>query len=80
MCRAGQLVCLFGLTFFSLTQRLQVCNKYMPASKVLIGVDLDRINPIAGAITLEQDITTVECYNEINKHLMGATVDVYAIY
>jgi 23S rRNA U2552 (ribose-2'-O)-methylase RlmE/FtsJ len=49
----------------------------MPASKVLIGVDLDRINPIAGAITLEQDITTNECYNEINKHLMGATVDVY---
>lgn len=55
---------------------LQVASKFMPASKVLIGVDLDKIQPIPNTITLEQDITTVQCFNEINKHLSGATVDV----
>lgn len=57
---------------------MQVCTKYMPASKVLIGVDLDKIAAIPGAISLENDITTVSCYNEINNHLSGALVDVYA--
>jgi 23S rRNA U2552 (ribose-2'-O)-methylase RlmE/FtsJ len=49
----------------------------MPVSRVLIGVDLDKIAPIPGAITMEQDITTNECYTEINKHLSGSAVDVY---
>lgn len=70
----------FVLPLISHFFRMQVCTKYMPASKVLIGVDLDKIAPIPGAISLENDITTVSCYNEINNHLSGALVDVYANY
>eukprot|EP01127_Copromyxa_protea_P012981 TRINITY_DN3435_c0_g1_i1.p1 TRINITY_DN3435_c0_g1~~TRINITY_DN3435_c0_g1_i1.p1 ORF type:complete len:903 (-),score=340.01 TRINITY_DN3435_c0_g1_i1:84-2792(-) len=55
---------------------LQVCAKYMPANKVLIGVDLDKIKPIPGVITFVGDITTVQCKNEIQKHTNGALADV----
>lgn len=48
----------------------------MPANKVLIGVDLDKIKPIPGAITFTADITTVACRNELNKLTNGQLADV----
>jgi 23S rRNA U2552 (ribose-2'-O)-methylase RlmE/FtsJ len=37
---------------------LQVCQKYMPVSSLIIGMDLLPIRPIRGVTTIQQDITT----------------------
>src|SRR6476661_4219450 len=40
---------------------LQVANKYMPVSSMLIGVDLLPIKPVRGAVTIQCDITSAQC-------------------
>ena len=48
---------------------LQVCQKSMPASSVIIGVDLDPIRPIPGCTTIVADITTGRCRQLIANEL-----------
>eukprot|EP01126_Amoeba_proteus_P048581 TRINITY_DN5627_c0_g1_i10.p1 TRINITY_DN5627_c0_g1~~TRINITY_DN5627_c0_g1_i10.p1 ORF type:complete len:890 (-),score=254.32 TRINITY_DN5627_c0_g1_i10:305-2974(-) len=55
---------------------LQVCSKYMPVSRLLIGVDLDKIKPIPNAVTFVADITTPQCRNELTKLTEGFPADV----
>jgi AdoMet-dependent rRNA methyltransferase SPB1 len=55
---------------------LQVATKYMPVSRLIIGVDLNPIKPIPNVITFVQDITTAKCKSELNLHLKGSQADV----
>lgn len=48
---------------------LQVCQKYMPVSSIIIGVDLVKIPPLHNVITLQEDITTGKCRKAIEKEL-----------
>lgn len=54
----------------------QVASKYMPMSSLLVGVDLDRIQPIKNAITLQEDITTARCRKELRRVLTTWDADV----
>ena len=40
---------------------LQVAQKYMPMSSLIVGVDLAPIKPIRGCTTFVDDITTQSC-------------------
>eukprot|EP00484_Ammonia_sp_Unknown_P029803 CAMPEP_0197051364 /NCGR_PEP_ID=MMETSP1384-20130603/26045_1 /TAXON_ID=29189 /ORGANISM="Ammonia sp." /LENGTH=946 /DNA_ID=CAMNT_0042483917 /DNA_START=24 /DNA_END=2864 /DNA_ORIENTATION=- len=53
----------------------QVAAKYMPLSSQIIAVDLVKMKPVAGCVTIEADITTQKCRFEIKKHLHGHEVD-----
>lgn len=55
---------------------LQVASKYMPISKVIIGVDLAAIKPIEGVKTIQADITGEKCRSELKKELKGWKADV----
>jgi AdoMet-dependent rRNA methyltransferase SPB1 len=56
---------------------LQVASKYMPVSgRLIVGVDLAPIKPIPNVITLQEDITTAKCKNELKKHFKDRKVDV----
>jgi AdoMet-dependent rRNA methyltransferase SPB1 len=55
---------------------LQVATKFMPVSRLIIGVDLHPIKPIPNVITCVQDITTAKCKSELNLHLKGSRADV----
>lgn len=48
----------------------------MPASKTIIGVDLDPIKPIPNVITFVNDITTQSCRMEIKKQIKNAKAEV----
>jgi len=55
---------------------LQVAQKYMPVSSLIIGVDLLPIRPIRGVTTIQQDITTEGCKKAIKQELQSWDVDV----
>ncbi|XP_015058566.1 putative rRNA methyltransferase [Solanum pennellii] len=46
---------------------MQVAVKHVPVGSLVIGVDLDPIRPIRGAISVQQDITTPKCRSTIKK-------------
>ncbi|PHU19893.1 hypothetical protein BC332_11044 [Capsicum chinense] len=46
---------------------MQVAVKHVPVGSFVIGVDLDPIRPIRGAISVQHDITTPKCRSIIKK-------------
>ncbi|XP_060197977.1 uncharacterized protein LOC132626953 [Lycium barbarum] len=46
---------------------MQVAVKHVPVGSLVIGVDLDPIRPIRGAISVQEDITTPKCRSTIKK-------------
>ncbi|XP_015055767.1 adoMet-dependent rRNA methyltransferase spb1-like [Solanum pennellii] len=46
---------------------LQVVVKKVPVGSLVIGVDIDPIRPIAGAISLQEDITTAKCKSTLKR-------------
>jgi AdoMet-dependent rRNA methyltransferase SPB1 len=56
---------------------MQVASKTAPKQCLIIGVDLDPIKPIPNCISIQQDITTKKCLDEIrnySKHLKADVV------
>lgn len=54
----------------------QVAAKYMPASSIIIGIDLLPIRPIRGVKTFQCDITTVKCRQIIKQEMQSWQADV----
>jgi 23S rRNA U2552 (ribose-2'-O)-methylase RlmE/FtsJ len=46
---------------------LQVAQKYMPMSSLIVGVDLAPIKPIRGCTTFVDDITTQSCRAQLKR-------------
>ncbi|XP_004248814.1 uncharacterized protein [Solanum lycopersicum] len=46
---------------------LQVVVKKVPVGSLVIGVDIDPIRPVAGAISLQEDITTAKCKSTLKR-------------
>lgn len=55
---------------------LQVAEKYMPVSSVIVGVDLVPIRAIPNVTTIQDDITTGSCRAKLKKELMTWKADV----
>ncbi|PVV04610.1 hypothetical protein BB560_000887 [Smittium megazygosporum] len=55
---------------------LQVAQKYMPSSSIILGVDLVPIKPIPNVITFTEDITTDKCRSVLKQNLMNWEADV----
>lgn len=49
---------------------MQVAVERVPVGSLVLGIDLVRIAPIRGAVSIEQDITKSECKARIKK-IMG---------
>lgn len=56
---------------------LQVASKFMPVSSQIVGVDIVPIKPIRNVITLQNDITTEKCRQELKKQLHTAKADIF---
>ncbi|KAE8911681.1 pre-rRNA processing protein [Phytophthora fragariae] len=54
----------------------QVAAKYMPASSIILGIDLLPIRPIRGVKTFQCDITTVRCRQIIKQEMQSWQADV----
>lgn len=57
-------------------RRLQVAQKYMPVSSLIIGVDLVPIRAIPHVITHAEDITTAKCRSVLKKDMGKHKADV----
>lgn len=55
---------------------LQVAQKYMPVSSVIVGVDLVPIRPIQNVISIQDDITTGSCRTKLKKELKTWKADI----
>ena len=55
---------------------LQVAQKYMPVSSIIVGIDLVPIKPIHNVITFQSDITTQNCRQQMKKELKTWKADV----
>lgn len=55
---------------------LQVAEKYMPVSSVIVGVDLVPIRAIPNVTTIQDDITMGSCRAKLKKELMTWKADV----
>lgn len=54
---------------------MQVCQKYMPMSSLIIGVDLDPIRKVKNCIGLQEDITTQKCRDALKREMHGWKAD-----
>ncbi|KAF0701291.1 Aste57867_8220 [Aphanomyces stellatus] len=54
----------------------QVAAKYMPASSIILGIDLLPIRPIRGVKTYQCDITTARCRQIIKQEMQSWSADV----
>jgi AdoMet-dependent rRNA methyltransferase SPB1 len=54
----------------------QVAAKYMPASSIILGIDLLPIRPIRGVKTYQCDITTPRCRQIIRQEMQNWNADV----
>lgn len=46
---------------------MQVCVERVPVGSLVVGVDLDPIRPIRGAIALQEDITDAKCRSAVKR-------------
>lgn len=46
---------------------MQVCVERVPVGSLVIGVDLDPIRPVRGAVSLQEDITESKCRAAVKR-------------
>lgn len=54
---------------------LQVCQKFMPANSLIVGVDLLPIRGIPDVVCLQEDITSESCRVKLKKEFQGWQLD-----